>query len=135
MSETTETERAVADAEELAAQQDRECSGQHRGIGSPECPRQLHHHHDEKCEAGKRRAASLRHLIAEIGKAEASTRKNLAPTVVMDQDTYLKLERTKRIVGRLHGWAAWAVNSQGGYAHARVDVLAILSAPDTEGRS
>lgn len=25
--------------------------GQHHGIGTPECPTDLHHHHDERCEA------------------------------------------------------------------------------------
>ena len=24
--------------------------GQHHGIGSPECPRELHHHHDDRCQ-------------------------------------------------------------------------------------
>ncbi|VFU07882.1 DUF5131 family protein [Methylocella tundrae] len=30
----------------------RGCDGMHRGIGTPECPRQLHHHHDERCKRG-----------------------------------------------------------------------------------
>lgn len=25
-------------------------AGQHHGIGTPECPRELHHHHDERCD-------------------------------------------------------------------------------------
>lgn len=25
-------------------------AGQHHGIGTPECPADLHHHHDERCE-------------------------------------------------------------------------------------
>jgi hypothetical protein len=25
-------------------------AGQHHGIGTPECPHSLHHHHDERCE-------------------------------------------------------------------------------------
>lgn len=25
-------------------------AGRHHGIGTPDCPRELHHHHDEKCE-------------------------------------------------------------------------------------
>lgn len=25
------------------------CQGMHRGTGSPECPRDVHHHHDEQC--------------------------------------------------------------------------------------
>lgn len=30
----------------------RGCSGQHSGIGTPECPREPHHHHDERCGPG-----------------------------------------------------------------------------------
>ena len=30
----------------------RGCSGTHRGIGTPECPRELHHHHDDRCNPG-----------------------------------------------------------------------------------
>lgn len=30
----------------------RGCDGQHHGIGTPECPRELHHHHDERCGPG-----------------------------------------------------------------------------------
>lgn len=30
----------------------RGCCGMHRGIGTPECPRELHHHHDERCKKG-----------------------------------------------------------------------------------
>ena len=26
-------------------------AGQHHGVGTPECPTDLHHHHDERCEA------------------------------------------------------------------------------------
>ena len=26
------------------------CDGRHHGIGTPECPRELHHHHDDKCK-------------------------------------------------------------------------------------
>lgn len=26
------------------------CAGRHHGIGTPDCPRELHHHHDERCE-------------------------------------------------------------------------------------
>jgi hypothetical protein len=25
-------------------------AGRHHGIGTPDCPRELHHHHDERCE-------------------------------------------------------------------------------------
>lgn len=24
--------------------------GMHHGVGTPDCPRELHHHHDERCE-------------------------------------------------------------------------------------
>lgn len=24
--------------------------GRHRGRGTPDCPRELHHHHDERCD-------------------------------------------------------------------------------------
>ena len=30
----------------------RGCEGQHHGIGSEECPRALHHHHDKLCRKG-----------------------------------------------------------------------------------
>jgi hypothetical protein len=30
------------------------CGGQHHGNGSPECPRELHHHHDMTCDIGNR---------------------------------------------------------------------------------
>jgi protein gp37 len=30
----------------------RGCGGLHNGNGTPECPRHLHHHHDEKCKPG-----------------------------------------------------------------------------------
>lgn len=30
----------------------RGCDGMHHGNGSPECPRELHHHHDERCRKG-----------------------------------------------------------------------------------
>lgn len=30
----------------------RGCGGQHHGIGTPECPRELHHHHDHRCRRG-----------------------------------------------------------------------------------
>jgi hypothetical protein len=25
-------------------------AGRHHGVGTPDCPRELHHHHDERCE-------------------------------------------------------------------------------------
>lgn len=30
----------------------RGCDGTHHGIGTPDCPRQLHHHHDDRCRKG-----------------------------------------------------------------------------------
>lgn len=30
----------------------RGCAGTHRGIGTPECPKEPHHHHDERCGPG-----------------------------------------------------------------------------------
>jgi hypothetical protein len=36
------------------------CSGRHHGVGTDECPRRLHHHHDEKCVDPTRPAAPLR---------------------------------------------------------------------------
>lgn len=30
----------------------RGCDGTHHGIGTPECPRALHHHHDDRCRRG-----------------------------------------------------------------------------------
>jgi protein gp37 len=30
----------------------RGCTGMHRGKGAPDCPRELHHHHDERCKRG-----------------------------------------------------------------------------------
>lgn len=30
----------------------RGCMGQHHGRGTPDCPRELHHHHDERCKPG-----------------------------------------------------------------------------------
>lgn len=30
----------------------RGCVGQHHGIGTADCPRELHHHHDERCRKG-----------------------------------------------------------------------------------
>ncbi|MFA6281254.1 MAG: DUF5131 family protein, partial [Candidatus Omnitrophota bacterium] len=30
----------------------RGCSGKHRGIGTPDCPITLHHHHDHRCKMG-----------------------------------------------------------------------------------
>ncbi|TWD54509.1 protein gp37 [Agrobacterium vitis] len=30
----------------------RGCGGEHYGIGTPDCPRHLHHHHDERCKPG-----------------------------------------------------------------------------------
>jgi protein gp37 len=30
----------------------RGCGGTHRGIGTPDCPREPHHHHDERCRPG-----------------------------------------------------------------------------------
>lgn len=30
----------------------RGCAGEHRGDGSPGCPRELHHHHDDRCARG-----------------------------------------------------------------------------------
>lgn len=30
----------------------RGCGEMHRGNGSPECPRELHHHHDDRCKPG-----------------------------------------------------------------------------------
>jgi len=30
----------------------RGCTGKHYGIGTTECPRELHHHHDERCRPG-----------------------------------------------------------------------------------
>lgn len=30
----------------------RGCGAMHHGIGTPECPRELHHHHDERCKPG-----------------------------------------------------------------------------------
>jgi protein gp37 len=28
------------------------CGGMHHGIGTPECPHELHHHHDDRCKQG-----------------------------------------------------------------------------------
>jgi hypothetical protein len=30
----------------------RGCDGTHHGIGTPDCPRELHHHHDDLCRRG-----------------------------------------------------------------------------------
>jgi protein gp37 len=30
----------------------RGCGGTHRGVGTPDCPREPHHHHDERCGEG-----------------------------------------------------------------------------------
>jgi len=27
------------------------CDGQHRGRGTKDCPKELHHHHDDRCES------------------------------------------------------------------------------------
>jgi protein gp37 len=30
----------------------RGCNGKHRGVGTPDCPREPHHHHDDRCDRG-----------------------------------------------------------------------------------
>lgn len=30
------------------------CAGEHRGNGTPDCPKFMHHHHDERCIPGLR---------------------------------------------------------------------------------
>lgn len=36
-------------------------AGRHHGIGTPDCPRELHHHHDARCEAPTARYERARH--------------------------------------------------------------------------
>lgn len=41
-------------------------AGRHHGIGTPDCPRELHHHHDERCE---RPSANREQLDTRIVRA------------------------------------------------------------------
>lgn len=35
-------------------------AGQHHGVGTPDCPRELHHHHDARCETPAARYEAAR---------------------------------------------------------------------------
>jgi len=43
---------AYEDAVKVAEKYPRQygCDGQHWGIGTTDCPKSLHHHHDERCK-------------------------------------------------------------------------------------
>jgi hypothetical protein len=44
-------------------------AGRHHGIGTPGCPRELHHHHDERCEPpGAEALAERRQRAREAGQ-------------------------------------------------------------------
>jgi len=44
--------RDVAEARMMRAAHGQQfgCGGRHHGRGTPDCPRELHHHHDEFCD-------------------------------------------------------------------------------------
>lgn len=36
------------------------CEGQHHGIGTKECPKELHHHHDDRCVSLAEKLSALK---------------------------------------------------------------------------
>jgi hypothetical protein len=67
--------------------------GRHHGTGAPDCPRELHHHHDERCVSpldARRQAAREAAFDAPNGPAsgdiepaiDAATRVQVTPEIV-----------------------------------------------------
>lgn len=60
LSRIAELEAAIRDRAERIAEVEKlgrlqwGCAGEHRGNGTPDCPKFMHHHHDERCIPGLR---------------------------------------------------------------------------------
>ena len=95
------------------------CNGQHHGKGTPDCPRELHHHHDDRCKFP---------MDWVIVGGESGT--NARP---MHPD-WVRSIRGQCVAAGVpfffKQWGEWAPNARGGY---RLEDVALWNREDADG--